>query len=623
MKRHVCVLMAVLFGAGLTSGAKALAANEATGVAKNVSAKAALDVKDKKIIAFAPDRVDAAYLCQHAAEVEKPNNLPIDGLIISVYPDDWKLRKEYRNMLWFGGAKFTREDYQKTIAGLKATKFTRLTDNFLDFPTTVSNYPTLAAGGDKKFLPAPASYRFSNVDWFDADWSHVAQNGAVAAYIAREGGLKGFCIDAEGYGGGSGLWMPPFSYNCYREACSKAGVTPHTPEECLAQVRKRGREFMKAVIAVYPDITIIFIPGIGSTGDATPPCLGSAFVDGMLEGSGPSATLVDGMESGYPLQRYDSFMKLRQFVDKDNIEKSQVPELYKQRVSYGLGLWIDFECRAKGPFAGWHTDDPTKFELNYRSPARLEHSLHYALKASDRYVWLFTWHPQWLFRPEVRGKDNSAQMKDVCPLCPHGEIPLAYLDALGNCRKPHDVNWSSERMRSLEERAFSTGYSPPYATKFNERDLKRMGKNLLVNGGFETWSPLPKGGPSGWHAFGNGSVTKEEKVVKEGSSSAKMTVGKGHGYLDRSIPVGPWRGKTLLFGAWMKSDGVGILQIIDEAPGKPEETAVAECLSDGTWQFVVVRKTIQKDATDSVTFRCHGCDSTVYFDGAIAVGEKR
>ncbi len=624
MRRHNRVLITVLLGAGVISALTK--ADKKVIAAENVPAKAGLDVKDKKIIGFAPNRIDAAYLCQHAAKMENtPNHLPIDGLVISVFPDQWKLRKAYRNMLWFGGAGYTREDYQKAIAGLKATKFTRLTDNFLDFPTTVSNWPTLAAGGDPKFLPAPASYTFANVDWFDEGWSRIAQNGAVAAYIAREGGLKGLMIDTEGYGGGSGPWIQPFSYKIYRGVCLKSGVAPHTPEECLAQVRKRGREFMQAVTAVYPDITIIVIPGIGSTSDATVP-LGSAFVDGMLEGSGPAATLVDGMESAYPVQRYDSFVKLRQFTEKDNAGKSKVPELLKRRVSYGFGLWVDFESRATGPFAGWRTDDPKEFELNYRSPARLEHSLHYALKTSDRYVWLYTQHTQWLFCPEARGKDNPAlREQSQCPLCPHGEMPRAYLDAFGNCRKPHDVNLSLEKMGDLEERAFLAGWSPPYATKFGERDLKRMGKNLLVNGGFENWSPSPKGGPNGWQIFGSGVVAKEEKkVVKEGSRSAKMTAGKGHGGLDRSIPVEPWRGKTLLFGVWMKSDGTGGLQILDAAPGTSAEgSGGAECLPDGTWQFVVARKRIQKDAAGSVTFRCAGWDSTVYFDGAIAVEEKR
>ena len=161
-------------------------------------AQADAGMAGKKIIGFAPDRVDTAYLRRHVAEMEK---LPIDGLMISVRPDDWPGRDDKRNLMWFSGAKFTRQGFSQAIADLKATAFTRFTDNFLDFPATVTNEPFIA--GDGNLMPVPPSYELANIDWFDQRWSQVAANGAVAAYVAREGGLEGLLIDVESYGGGS------------------------------------------------------------------------------------------------------------------------------------------------------------------------------------------------------------------------------------------------------------------------------------------------------------------------------------------------------------------------------------------------------------------------------------
>src|SRR3990167_7748544 len=94
--------------------------------------------KEKKIIAYTPDRMNTAYLHEHTAEIEQ---LPIDGLIISVYPDGWTGRKTAgRNSMWFGGAGFKKEEFNQAISDLKNTRFSRFTDNFIDFSTTVNKW---------------------------------------------------------------------------------------------------------------------------------------------------------------------------------------------------------------------------------------------------------------------------------------------------------------------------------------------------------------------------------------------------------------------------------------------------------------------------------------------------
>ena len=138
---------------------------------------------DKKILGFAPDLVDTAYLRTHIGELER---IPIDGVFLAVHPD---AKTVGTGDLYLGrinlasGERYKREDYRRAIADLTATGFTRFTDNFIDFSLCARN-----------------AY-----DWFDDKWSIYAENAAVLAH-------------------------------------------------------RRGREFMRAVADVYPDITIIMHP---------------------------------------------------------------------------------------------------------------------------------------------------------------------------------------------------------------------------------------------------------------------------------------------------------------------------------------------------------------------------
>src|SRR5206468_4664268 len=92
--------------------------------------------------------------------------------------------------LW-GSRAFTEEELQPALNDLKATKFKRLTDNFLRFNTT------------------PAK-----LDWFD-DYSAVLNNARLAAWVMREGKCKGILFDIEQYEG------QLFDYRKQRDAKTK------------------------------------------------------------------------------------------------------------------------------------------------------------------------------------------------------------------------------------------------------------------------------------------------------------------------------------------------------------------------------------------------------------------
>ena len=272
---------------------------------------------------------------------------------------------------------------------------------------------------------------------------------------------------------------------------------------------------------------------------------------------------------------------------------------------------------------------------------RLEHSLYNAFNVSDRYVWLFTWHPQWWFLPHVRGKDNSAQLRDQCSQCRHGELPQEYANALDNCRNPHDLHWQEDKLRALEEKAFYSGYMKPWIERPTHEYLTRMGKNLLVNGSFEEWGVEKRVGwprwktfegigPIGWNIFGvEPVVTKNNKLVKDGERSVAMgtTVDTSREYLDQNMDAKPWRGKTIMFGAWVKTPATGqsiVAQVLDVDADGGEQDGNIEIYGDGKWQFLATQKQIRQDAV-RIIFRLvtrYDSDAPVYFDGAVAVEKK-
>ena len=214
----------------------------------------------KKIIGFAVNTVEPAYLKEHIADIER---LPIDGLNIFVYPDDWGPRKTGQEGMFFGGRRFKRSDFSKAVADLKATNFKRFTDNFIQVEVAARGSAVTGEPED------------GNLDWFDPNWSGIAQNGAVVALLAKEAGFKGIFLDVEHYRGSLGPWAGENIFN-YKACPSR---DKHTLQEVAAQVQFRGRQFMQAVTRAYPDITIIVIQDTGWSGQR----LVKSFVSGMLE----------------------------------------------------------------------------------------------------------------------------------------------------------------------------------------------------------------------------------------------------------------------------------------------------------------------------------------------------
>jgi hypothetical protein len=518
--------------------------------------------KDKKLIGWACDRISTGELPKRVAALEK--HIPFDGLVITVYPDAAR-EGDGRYARWFGGKRHSRDDFKQAIADLKATKFTRFTDNFIDFQTTVR--------GD----PAPDE---ANLDWFDPNWSVIANNGAVAAHVAREGGLKGLFMDVEHYSGGLGPWLYPFDYKSYARLTEAASRTPHSLGECVTQVRKRGRQFMQTVTAVYPDITIVMIQ---DTGWESGPLV-AAFVEGMLEARG-RATFVDGAEQAYRMMTYQELMNLRR-----RAESAQSSELYKG-MQYGFGLWWDF--RTSADMASYSSKEG--LAKNVRNPERLEHPLYNALTAADRYVWVYSYGA---YRGSIWWSGSYDADADWAL-----DFPQPYVEAFRNCRKPHDLAWIPS---GKNPRVNFDGVVLVVGDKITGQ------QNLLANGDFEAWSNGPDKAPDGWSLVIGSTAGKSAHVMRD-AASAKLgryspqlgmaTLGDtGHISLDQAVAAEVIAAKTVTFGAWIKTNDpdLGNLEIVGVYHGNTSTVSPPDAQG---WRFHTLTAPIPRETTGRILFR--------------------
>jgi len=217
----------------------------------------------KKLIEYGWDVPDTAFVRAHVAEMEE---VPFDGVVIRVFAKPGVA--DQLGWRTFSKQKIKPEEYEHAIADLRATKFTRFKDNFIQ----VIAYP-----GD--------------VDWFDPEWSAVAQNAACLARIAKQGRCAGIMFDPEHYS----------EHHIWNYSTRPAG---HSFEEYAAKVKERGKEFIRAINKEFPRITILTLygpslPYLQSQPDGLEKAdygLLAAFYDGMCEAASPGTVIVDGYE---------------------------------------------------------------------------------------------------------------------------------------------------------------------------------------------------------------------------------------------------------------------------------------------------------------------------------------
>jgi len=225
-------------------------------------------------------------------------------------------------------------------------------------------------------------------DFMD-DWSAPIVNFAHLARAARQAGLKGIYFDNEMY------YAPWADY--------PKGV--RHPEKSLAdyqdRARLRGREVMQAMVAQFPEITILLLHGPYISEPRAPaplfPQLQSnnelhgPFFAGFVEGAGERARVVDGGEL-YHLRTEEQFRKSYEWrknaLPSAEIDCTFIPAatraVWGDRVSLGFGVYDQ------------------SFKGVPMNPEVLETTLARALRRSDRYVWLYVEGPSFL-KPSGEG----------------------------------------------------------------------------------------------------------------------------------------------------------------------------------------------------------------------------
>ncbi|MDI6827582.1 MAG: hypothetical protein QME62_03750, partial [Armatimonadota bacterium] len=292
----------------------------------------------KKLIEYGWDCPTTTFFRQN---IKKMEELPFDGVVIQVaHPKGgWSLGWRV-----FSKVRFRPSEYAHAIKDLTAVKPSRLTENFIQ---------VIAMPGE--------------VDWFDPEWSAVAYNAGCLAKVAKLGGCKGIMFDPEMYGEHQ-IWS-------YKSRPAEARAA-HSYAEYVAQVKERGKEFIRSINREFPDITILALLGPALTYEQSVASGGienadysllAAFYDGICEAATSSTILVDGFEQSYGFIGQEPFERARRIILQNAKSISTSPKAFAEHVRAGFGIWADY---ASGTL-GWHPEDFTK---NYFSPAALRAS---------------------------------------------------------------------------------------------------------------------------------------------------------------------------------------------------------------------------------------------------------
>ena len=312
----------------------------------------------KKLIETGWDMPTPRQVRDNLAEMEKR---PFDGVVISLSP---ALGSAFENKAW------NRDDFRQPIEDLKACKFKRFTDNFLMLNANPGN-----------------------VDWFDdAGWKSIVDHWRIAAWAARESGVKGILFDPEAY-------VNPhaqFRYSAQPEQ------KKHTFAEYSAKARQRGREVMQTIAEENPRITIFsyFLGSIAAPSAGPSDLLRSlanegygllpAFLDGWLDAAPPTVTFVDGDERGYRYNDRKDYLEaalqikglFQQLVSPANRAK------YRAQVQVSSGLYLD--AYVNPPSSPWYIDGRGEPRIR-----RLAENVASALHAADEYVWIYGEKGRW------------------------------------------------------------------------------------------------------------------------------------------------------------------------------------------------------------------------------------
>jgi hypothetical protein len=472
----------------------------------------------KKLIATGWDHPDSQRLLANLATMEKQ---PFDGVVIELtgHTDEGKscpLSVAFSNQSW------RRAWFQASVDELRKCKFTRFTDNFI----TIGANP-------------------GNIDWFDDQgWQRIVEHWRIAAWLAKQSGLKGLLFDPEPY-------TPPYSQFSY---AAQPGRMRHGFNEYAAKARERGRQVMRAVAEEYPEITIFcyFMNSVcaTATGQADPrPALAAqgyglypAMIDGWLDVAPSTVVLVDGCESAY---RYNS---RQQFLESALQIKGACQELvspenrakYRAQVQVSFGMYLDAYWNPKE--SPWYIDG-----LGGPRVERLRANTSAALATADKYVWVYGERFRWWPTPNrgVRPQSWSEAM-------PGSEQALRY------ARDPLDYARTeiarAKRAGKLVNLARNGDFSSSMAKSMDGTEQKWH--DGLPPAGWSTWQRDDSKGTFTWDretgAAGNGAARASR--VTDGCFLQSYKVAPGERYAVRTACKVHGNGNVWLRVRWQTTE---------------------------------------------------------------------
>ena len=341
------------------------------------------ELRKKKLIGTGQGslhQVTPAFLANHP---DFCSTFPFDGLgVIAPLDADWRKQNglvgggtcETLDQLAWSTMKVPDSAVKQVVDDLKRVSWGHVTDNFLWYRLERGHVEDTDLGAD-----------FTN----DTEWSAVEHNAALSARICREANLKGFLLDTEQYGryvaGPESLKLAPNEYGKMAYPMGK-----DSPE----LVRQRGRQWIKAVQAEFPQITIViffawspdlyqpeFLAGI------------KPFLDGVLEGIEEPGRLVHAYENTFYYGKAPGSLGIKEGFSggrdkyqsaRDSIKKwgilSSAPEKFRKFVGVGMAAWV--ESDPWDLWSGW----PSGSEFTGWSNVPL------SLAYSDEYVWVWSEH---------------------------------------------------------------------------------------------------------------------------------------------------------------------------------------------------------------------------------------
>jgi hypothetical protein len=332
----------------------------------------------KKLIETGWDMPDTQRLRANLAQMEQR---PFDGVVVEAvgHVDEKKrcpLSPSFVNAPW------QREWFRPCLEDLRACQFRRFTDNFV------------LTGANP-----------GNVDWFDdTGWRNIVEHWRIAAWLAKQGGLKGILFDPEPY-------TEPFSQFKYS---AQSQHDRHTFDEYCAKTRERGRAVMSALTEEYPDLVLFCYFGHSVNARAatqTDPRtalaqdgygLLPAFLDGWLDAAPPTATIVDGCEGAYLYNSVAQYLEAAVQIKGpcQNLVASENRARYRAQVQVGFGIYLDAYWNP--PTSPWHIDGKGGSGAD-----RLRENVMTALRVADEYVWVYGEKFRWWPTPNGSVKAQS------------------------------------------------------------------------------------------------------------------------------------------------------------------------------------------------------------------------